>query len=179
MIILLIDFVLPQLPQSTTAGTKVIESSLKPEESTKSSQWSESLPIDKDTDKASPEISEVLQHEHHEERYRLRVSEEGVVKDEERRENGSAVDTVIAHVTPCPIEPKDGNKEEEKPVVEEMWRRQKAKLTELPSLYLQLSKSRLTSKFVLTFRFIKQMSGLKDSLAMQIVYPDSAQPNIE
>lgn len=167
MIILLIHVVLPQLPQSTTAGTKVIESSLKPEESTKSSQWSESLPIDKDTDKASPEISEVLQHEHHEERYRLRVSEEGVVKDEERRENASAVDTVIAHVTPCPIEPKDGNKDEEKPVVEEMWRRQKAKLTELPSLYLQLSKSRLTSKFV-NLSIYKQMSGLKDTFARQL-----------
>lgn len=129
---------LPKLPQSTTAGVKVNESSHH-----ESNHSPEPLATDEEEEDVSPEEDE-------EKRSRLNITDRGEVSNESTRESVSAVDTVIAQVTPCPIEPKDGNKEDEKPEVEEVWRRQKSKLSELPSLYLQLSKSRLTSLVVIS-----------------------------
>lgn len=62
----------------------------------------------------------------------------------------TAIQSTLDHVTPCPIEPKDGNKgdmEEVVEVKEGQWREQSVAVSQLPSLYLQLSKSRLTGKW--------------------------------
>lgn len=62
-----------------------------------------------------------------------------------------AIQSTVDQVSPCPIEPKDGNKAEgiEVGVEEEVrWREQTVKLSELSSIYMQLSKSRLTSKYL-------------------------------
>ena len=57
----------------------------------------------------------------------------------------TAIQSAVDHVTPCPIEAKDDNKENAVPTEEEQrWVEQKRALSELPSLYMQLSKSRLT-----------------------------------
>ncbi|XP_038067497.1 protoheme IX farnesyltransferase, mitochondrial-like isoform X2 [Patiria miniata] len=68
----------------------------------------------------------------------------------------TAIQSTVDQVTPCPIEPKDGNKGEEKEaegVAEPslgQWREQRVGLGQLPSLYLQLSKSRLTGLVVIS-----------------------------
>lgn len=64
-----------------------------------------------------------------------------------------AIQSTVDQVSPCPIEPKDGNKVEEVIVEAEdalRWREQKVKLSELPSIYMQLSKSRLTGLVVVS-----------------------------
>ncbi|XP_022109912.1 protoheme IX farnesyltransferase, mitochondrial-like [Acanthaster planci] len=66
----------------------------------------------------------------------------------------TAIQSTLDQVTPCPIEPKDGNKAEGEGEVAEpsqgQWREQRVALGQLPSLYLQLSKSRLTGLVVIS-----------------------------
>ncbi|XP_041473967.1 protoheme IX farnesyltransferase, mitochondrial-like isoform X2 [Lytechinus variegatus] len=64
-----------------------------------------------------------------------------------------AIQSTVDQVSPCPIEPKDGNKIEVTEVGAEedvRWREQTVKLSELPSIYMQLSKSRLTGLVVIS-----------------------------
>ncbi|XP_033630722.1 protoheme IX farnesyltransferase, mitochondrial-like [Asterias rubens] len=65
----------------------------------------------------------------------------------------TAIQSTLDHVTPCPIEPKDGNKGDTEEVVEVkegQWKEQSVAVSQLPSLYLQLSKSRLTGLVVIS-----------------------------
>ncbi|XP_033124433.1 protoheme IX farnesyltransferase, mitochondrial-like [Anneissia japonica] len=68
--------------------------------------------------------------------------------NEAKKEDPSVADQLVAHVVPCPIEPDDGNKQQ----VTELpkWVENKVQLSDLPSLYMQLSKSRLTGLVVLS-----------------------------
>ncbi|XP_071953974.1 protoheme IX farnesyltransferase, mitochondrial-like [Antedon mediterranea] len=62
--------------------------------------------------------------------------------------NKSVSEQLVAHVVPCPIEPEDGNKDKTEDISE--WVENKVQFRELPSLYMQLSKSRLTGLVVLS-----------------------------
>ncbi|XP_071476689.1 protoheme IX farnesyltransferase, mitochondrial-like [Diadema antillarum] len=62
-----------------------------------------------------------------------------------------AIQSAVDQVAPCPIEPKDGNKVDEEVIVQEIrWREQSVALSELPSIYMELSKSRLTGLVVIS-----------------------------
>ncbi|KAJ8037378.1 Protoheme IX farnesyltransferase, mitochondrial [Holothuria leucospilota] len=138
---------LRKLPKSTTAGLKVSDETV-PNEKVKfneTDQSEESLIDDKSLDSPLDRTGE----DYHYRRDKV-VFTNRLGATETKSKSDLVVSNVIAQVTPCPIEPKDGNKEEEKPVMEEKWMKQETKLSELPSLYLQLSKSRLTGLVVIS-----------------------------
>lgn len=65
--------------------------------------------------------------------------------------NNRILDTTLetlSKVSPCPLEPKDGNKDLF--VLDKRWTEQKLDFSKIPSYYLQLGKSRLTALVVLT-----------------------------
>ncbi|XP_070579775.1 protoheme IX farnesyltransferase, mitochondrial-like [Ptychodera flava] len=60
----------------------------------------------------------------------------------------AAISTTLSKVTPCPLEPEDGNKDVF--VVDQRWTEQKIDFSKLHTYYLSLGKSRLTALVVLT-----------------------------